>query len=164
MQTLSEKRLFLGLVVPTLILWLLVTVLPPVGHYVIGEKYQFQAMFMLMALSSLYLMCLGVILSTGIYLSIAIYFYIKRKPKFIHCCGGISIYGALLGCLVSMVAMFDGSLSILLIISVPITVYFACWVERIKKHICIRKVRLITVLTLVTSIIVPVSCVYLLLF
>ena len=160
----TEKRLFWGLVVPTLILWLLVSILPQVGCYIIGEKYQFQATFILMVLGSLYLMGLGIILSTGIYLSVAIYFYLKRNPRFIHCCGGIAIYGTLLAGVVSMVWLVDGSLWVLLPISIPLAIYFLYWSEWIKKHICIRKVCRMTVLTLVISVIIPVFCAYILLF
>lgn len=49
MKATADKRLFWGLVVPTLIPWLLVAILPLVGYYIIGERYQFQAMFILMA-------------------------------------------------------------------------------------------------------------------
>lgn len=160
----TEKRLFWGLVVPTLILWLLVSILPQVGYYIIGEKYQFQATFILMALGSLYLMGLGIIISTGIYLSVAIYFYLKRNPRFIHCCGGIAIYGALLAGVVSMVWLVDGSLWVFLPISIPLAIYFLYWSEWIKKHICIRKVCRMTVLTLVISVTIPVFFVYILLF
>ena len=160
----TEKRLFWGLVVPTLILWLLVSILPQVGCYIIGEKYQFQATFILMVLGSLYLMGLGIILSTGIFLSVAIYFYLKRNPRFIHCCGGIAIYGTLLAGVVSMVWLVDGSLWVLLPISIPLAIYFLYWSEWIKKHICIRKVCRMTVLTLVISVIIPVFCAYILLF
>ena len=160
----TEKRLFWGLVVPTLILWLLVSILPQVGCYIIGEKYQFQATFILMVLGSLYLMGLGIILSTGIYLSVAIYFYLKRNPRFIHCCGGISIYGALLAGVISMIGMVDGSLWVFLPISIPLTIYFLYWVKWIKKHISIRKVCRMTVLTLVISVTIPVFCAYILLF
>ena len=155
-----ENRLFRGLVIPTLILWLLVTILPPVGYYIIGERYQFQAMFMLMALSSLYLMGLGIILSTGIYLSVAIYFYLKRNPRFIHCCGGISIYGASLGCLCILAVILGLIGPVILPLCIPITIYFLLWVKWIKQQIYISKVYWITLLTLVTSVIVPVSCVY----
>lgn len=109
-------------------------------------------------------MCLGIIISTGIYLSVAIYFYLKRNPRFIHCCGGISIYGALLAGVISMIGMVDGSLWVFLPISIPLTIYFLYWVEWIKKHISIRKVCRMTVLTLVISVIIPVSCVYIFLF
>ena len=160
----TEKRLFWGLVVPTLILWLLVSILPQVGCYIIGEKYQFQATFILMALGSLYLMGLGIIISTGIYLSVAIYFYLKRNPRFIHCCGGIAIYGTLLAGVVSMVWLVDGSLWVFLPISIPLAIYFLYWSEWIKKHICIRKVCRMTVLTLVISVTIPVFCAYILLF
>lgn len=160
----TEKRLFWGLVVPTLILWLLVSILPQVGCYIIGEKYQFQATFILMVLGSLYLMGLGIIISTGIYLSVAIYFYLKRNPRFIHCCGGVAIYGALLAGVVSMVVMVDGSLWVFLPISIPLAIYFLYWSEWIKKHICIRKVCRMTVLTLVISVTIPVFCTYILLF
>ena len=164
MNTITDKRLFWGLVVPTLILWLLVAILPPVGYYIIGERYQFQAIFILMALGSLYLMCLGIIISTGIYLSVAIYFYLKHDYRFIQSCGGISIYGALLGCIISVAAMIEASLCVFLPMSIPITIYFSYWVTRIKKQICIRKVCWITVLTLVVSIVIPVYCVYIFLF
>lgn len=149
---------------PTLILWLLVSILPQVGCYIIGEKYQFQATFILMVLGSLYLMGLGIIISTGIYLSVAIYFYLKRNPRFIHCCGGVAIYGALLAGVVSMVVMVDGSLWVFLPISIPLAIYFLYWSEWIKKHICIRKVCRMTVLTLVISVTIPVFCTYILLF
>lgn len=159
-----ENRLFRGLVIPTIILWSTVVVLPCVVCWLIGEQHGFQAMFLIGTIGFIYLMCLGIIISTGIYLSVAIYFYLKRNPRFIHCCGGISIYGALLAGVISMIGMVDGSLWVFLPISIPLTIYFLYWVEWIKKHISIRKVCRMTVLTLVISVIIPVSCVYIFLF
>lgn len=63
------------------------------------EQHGFQAFCWIWAIELTYLMCLGIIISTGIYLSVAICSYIKYRSIFIQCCGGISIYGASLGCL-----------------------------------------------------------------
>ena len=155
-----ENRLFRGLVIPTIILWSTVVVLPFVVCWLIGEQHGFQAMCWIWAIELTYLMCLGIILSTGIYLSVAIYFYLKRNPRFIQCCGGISIYGASLGCLCILAVILGLIGPVILPLCIPITIYFLLWVKWIKQQIYISKVYWITLLTLVTFAIVPVSCVY----
>lgn len=83
-----ENRLFRGLVIPTIILWSTVVVLPCVVCWLIGEQHGFQATFLIGTIGFIYLMCLGIIISTGIYLSVAICSYIKYRSIFIQCCGG----------------------------------------------------------------------------
>lgn len=155
-----ENRLFRGLVIPTIILWSTVVVLPFVVCWLIGEQHGFQAMFLIGAIEFTYLMCLGIIISTGIYLSVAICSYIKYRSIFIQCCGGISIYGASLGCLCILAVILGLIGPVILPLCIPITLYFLLWVKWIKQQIYISKVYWITLLTLVTSVIVPVSCVY----
>lgn len=155
-----ENRLFRGLVIPTIILWSTVVVLPFVVCWLIGEQHGFQAFCWIWAIELTYLMCLGIIISTGIYLSVAICSYIKYRSIFIQCCGGISIYGASLGCLCILAVILGLIGPIILPLCIPITLYFLLWVKWIKQQIYISKVYWITLLTLVTFAIVPVSCVY----
>lgn len=155
-----ENRLFRGLVIPTIILWSTVVVLPFVICWLIGEQYGFQAFFSILTIELIYLMCLGIIISTGIYLSVAICSYIKYRSIFIQCCGGISIYGASLGCLCILAVILGLIGPVILPLCIPITIYFLLWVKWIKQQIYISKVYWITLLTLVTSAIVPVFCVY----
>lgn len=159
-----ENRLFRGLVIPTIILWSTVVVLPFVICWLIGEQYGFQAMFLIGAIEFTYLMCLGIIISTGIYLSVAICSYIKYRSIFIQCCGGISIYGASLGCLCILAVILGLIGPKILPLCIPITLYFLLWVKWIKQQIYISKVYWITLLTFVIFAIVPVSCVYIYLY
>lgn len=69
-------------------------------------------------------------------------------------------FGASLGCLCILAVILGLIGPIILPLCIPITIYFLLWVKWIKQQIYISKVYWITLLTLVTSAIVPVSCVY----